>query len=71
MRLPNVARAAEHRQIEFEGSLLQVLLGSNLTDGQVSMIRTRVPAGLAPPVHVHSREDMRRRSRRSAWSQAT
>ncbi len=29
MSLPYVAQAAEHRQIEFEGSLLRVLLGAD------------------------------------------
>ena len=57
MSLPYVAQAAEHRQIESEGSLLRVLLGADTTDGQVSVLRAQVPGGFAPPVHVHSIED--------------
>lgn len=57
MSLLYFAQDGEHQQIEFEGAVLSVLFGSDTTGGQVSVIRTRVPGGFAPPVHVHYRED--------------
>jgi len=57
MSLLYFAQDDEHQQIEFEGAVLSVLLGSDTTSGQVSVIRTRVPGGFAPPVHVHYQED--------------
>jgi hypothetical protein len=45
MSLAYIAQAAEHRRIEFDGNMLRVLLGADITDGQVSVMRARVPAG--------------------------
>jgi len=56
--LPYVANAAEHQQIEWiGGGIMSVLFDTKATDGQLTVLRSRLPKGSAAPVHVHSRED--------------
>ena len=58
MSLPYLASAADHQQLEWiGGSIMSVLLDGAATDGQLTMLRTRLSGGAASPVHVHSAED--------------
>jgi quercetin dioxygenase-like cupin family protein len=58
MSLPYVAQQADHQQLEWlHDSVMSVLLDGAATDGQLAVIRTRLGAGSAAPVHVHSDED--------------
>lgn len=58
MSLPYLASAADHQQLEWiGGSVMSVLFDGAATDGQLTMLRTRLPGGAASPVHVHSAED--------------
>jgi mannose-6-phosphate isomerase-like protein (cupin superfamily) len=50
--------AADHQKIEWlGGSTMELLLDSDATEGQLFMARTRLVAGDASPVHMHTNED--------------
>jgi quercetin dioxygenase-like cupin family protein len=50
--------AGEHQQIEWVGgSVMELLLDADATEGNLFMARTRLAAGDASPVHVHAKED--------------
>jgi quercetin dioxygenase-like cupin family protein len=50
--------AAGHQRIEWiGGSEMALLLDADATQGQLFMARTRLLAGDASPVHMHTRED--------------
>jgi quercetin dioxygenase-like cupin family protein len=50
--------AADHQEIEWlGGSTMELLLDANATEGQVFMARTKLAAGDASPVHMHTNED--------------
>jgi quercetin dioxygenase-like cupin family protein len=50
--------AGEHQQIEWlGGSVMQLLLDAEATEGKLFMARTRFRAGDASPVHLHTLED--------------
>lgn len=58
MSIAYVAQAAEHQQLEWiGGAAMSVLFDGQATDGQLTMVRTRLTRGAASPVHVHSAED--------------
>lgn len=50
--------AGHHQQLEWVGgSVMQVLLDSAATEGQLFLARTRLKAGDAAPIHLHTQED--------------
>jgi len=50
--------AADHQQIEWlGGSTMELMLDADATQGQLFMARTKLVAGDASPVHMHTRED--------------
>jgi quercetin dioxygenase-like cupin family protein len=56
--VPYLAQAADHQQLEWHGGgIMSILLDAQKTDGQVTMLRSTLPAGAASPVHVHADED--------------
>ena len=58
MSIPYLAQAADHQQLEWiGGGVMSVLLDSETTAGQLTVLRSRLPGGSAAPVHVHSAED--------------
>jgi quercetin dioxygenase-like cupin family protein len=58
MSLPYLATAADHQQLEWiGGGVMNVLFDAATTDGQLTVLRSRLPKGAAAPVHVHSAED--------------
>jgi quercetin dioxygenase-like cupin family protein len=53
-----LAQNADHQQIEWiGGSVMQVVLDSDSTGGQLTVLRTVLPKGTSTPVHVHGPED--------------
>lgn len=55
---PYVAQAESHQQLEWiGGSVMEVLLDSAATNGQLTILRTQLRHGDASPLHVHGRED--------------
>ncbi|MDX6202068.1 MAG: hypothetical protein QOE24_173 [Frankiales bacterium] len=53
-----LAQNAEHQQIEWlGGGIMQVVLDSDITAGQLTVLRTVLPKGSSTPVHVHGPED--------------
>lgn len=58
MSLPYLAHAGEHQKIEWiGGGVMSVLFDAKVTDGQLTVLRSRLQGGAASPVHVHSAED--------------
>jgi quercetin dioxygenase-like cupin family protein len=58
MSVPYLAKAAEHQQLEWiGGGVMRVLFDADATDGQLTVLRSRLTKGAAAPVHVHSAED--------------
>lgn len=58
MSLAYIAPAGQHQQLEWIGGhTLEILLDGHATDGQVTVVRSRLAAGSASPLHVHHRED--------------
>jgi quercetin dioxygenase-like cupin family protein len=56
--LTYLANIADHQQLEWiGGGIMSVLFDTESTDGQLTVLRSRLPRGSAAPVHVHSRED--------------
>ena len=52
------AAAAEHQQLAWmNDTILEVLVDSAVSDGQVLIMRSATARGNAVPVHVHQRED--------------
>ena len=52
------AAAAEHQQLAWmSDTILEVLVDSAVSDGQVLIMRSATARGNAVPVHVHQRED--------------
>ncbi len=50
--------SAQHQQIEWRGGgVLQLLLDSEATEGNVMLARQSLRAGDATPIHLHTRED--------------
>jgi quercetin dioxygenase-like cupin family protein len=55
---PYFATAAEYQQLAWmNGSTLEVLADSAVSDGQVLIMRANAARGSGVPVHVHQRED--------------
>lgn len=53
-----LAEAADHQQLAWlDDGVMQVLLDSAATGGQLAVMRTVMPRGAASPLHVHGRED--------------
>src|ERR1700712_4735861 len=58
MNKPYLAQEADHQRIEWlGGGVMQVVLDSAATGGQLTMLRTALPRGASTPVHVHGSED--------------
>ncbi|MCW2845287.1 MAG: hypothetical protein JWN22_3203 [Nocardioides sp.] len=58
MSLAHIAQAADHQQIGWlGGGTLSVLLDAATTGGQLTVVRSQLPAGSASPLHLHRRED--------------
>jgi hypothetical protein len=58
MSIPYLAQAADHQQLEWHGGgIMSILLDAQKTGGQLTMLRSTLPAGAASPVHVHADED--------------
>jgi hypothetical protein len=58
MSVPYLAQAAEHEQLQWlGGGVMRILLDSEKTDGQLTMMRSATHGGAAAPVHVHDIED--------------
>lgn len=58
MSLAYIAQASDHQQLGWlGGSTLSILLDAAVTGGQLSVVRSRLPAGSASPLHLHTRED--------------
>jgi mannose-6-phosphate isomerase-like protein (cupin superfamily) len=50
--------SGDHQQLEWVGgSVMEVLLDSEATEGSLFLARTRLKAGDAAPVHMHTAED--------------
>jgi quercetin dioxygenase-like cupin family protein len=50
--------AGEHQQIEWlGGSVVELLLDTEATEGKLFMARSRLVAGDASPIHLHTMED--------------
>jgi mannose-6-phosphate isomerase-like protein (cupin superfamily) len=50
--------AGKHQQIEWlGGSVMELLLDAEATEGKLFMARSRLIAGDASPVHLHTKED--------------
>lgn len=55
MSIPYLAQAADHQQLEWHGGgIMSILLDAAKTSGQLTMLRSTLPAGAASPVHVHA-----------------
>jgi quercetin dioxygenase-like cupin family protein len=53
-----LAQHDEHQQLQWlDGGVMQVVLDSAATNGQLTMLRTVLPKGAATPVHIHGAED--------------
>jgi quercetin dioxygenase-like cupin family protein len=53
-----LAQQDEHQQLEWiDAGIMEVLLDSEITGGQLAVFRSDLPAGAASPVHVHGDED--------------
>jgi quercetin dioxygenase-like cupin family protein len=58
MSIPYLAQQADHQQLEWMGGgIMRVLLDTQATAGQLTVLRSHLPGGSASPVHVHSAED--------------
>lgn len=58
MSLAYLASEGQHQQLEWiGGGVMSVLFDGAVTDGQLTVLRSRLPGGSASPVHVHSAED--------------
>ncbi len=58
MSLTYLANAADHQRLEWiGGGIMSVLFDTETTNGQLTVLRSRLSKGSAAPVHVHSRED--------------
>jgi len=58
MSLAYVAQAAEHQKLEWiDGATLSILLDGDVTNGQVTVVRSRLGEGSASPLHLHRNED--------------
>ena len=57
-RVPYIAQATDHQQLEWiGGSVMRVLLDAEHTGGQLTVVRSRLRRGDASPLHVHRRDD--------------
>lgn len=53
-----LAQDSEHQRIDWiDDSVMEVLLDSAATGGQLAVLRSDLPPGAAAPVHVHGKED--------------
>jgi quercetin dioxygenase-like cupin family protein len=53
-----LAQDSDHQRIEWiGGGVMQVVLDSEATNGQLTMLRTVLPRGASTPVHIHGAED--------------
>ena len=58
MSLIYIAQDADHQAIEWlDGSVMTILLDSEKTDGQLTMVRTRGAGRGGSPIHIHDHED--------------
>jgi quercetin dioxygenase-like cupin family protein len=58
MSVPYLAQAAEQEQLQWlGGGVMRIMLDSEKTDGQLTMMRSATHGGSAAPVHVHDIED--------------
>jgi quercetin dioxygenase-like cupin family protein len=58
MSVPYLAQAAEQEQLQWlGGGVMRIMLDSEKTDGQLTMMRSATHGGSASPVHVHDIED--------------
>lgn len=55
---PHIARAESHQKLAWiGGSIVEVLLDSAATRGQLAILRSELRQGDASPLHVHGNED--------------
>lgn len=53
-----LAQDSDHQRIRWiNGGVMQVVLDSQATNGQLTVLRTVLPRGAATPVHIHGAED--------------
>ncbi|MEO5665852.1 MAG: cupin domain-containing protein [Nocardioides sp.] len=58
MSLAYIAQAADHQELEWiDGASLSILLDGDATNGQVTVVRSRLGEGAASPLHLHRNED--------------
>ncbi len=58
MSLAYIAQSSEHQQLEWiDGATLSILLDGDATNGQVTVVRSRLGEGAASPLHLHRNED--------------
>lgn len=58
MSLTYIAQASEHEELEWiDGASLSILLDGNATNGQVTVVRSRLGEGASSPLHLHRNED--------------
>jgi quercetin dioxygenase-like cupin family protein len=58
MSIPYLAQREDHQQLEWiGGSVVNVLLDADTTDGQLTVARLDASEGEAPPFHMHTNED--------------
>ena len=51
MSIPYLAQAADHQQLEWHGGgIMSILLDAQKTDGQLTMLRSTLPAGAGDDV---------------------
>jgi quercetin dioxygenase-like cupin family protein len=55
--MPPASADRPSRDVSFEGNRMIVLVSSDETDGAFAMLEETVPAGWAPPLHIHHLAD--------------
>jgi mannose-6-phosphate isomerase-like protein (cupin superfamily) len=51
--MPPASAARPSRDVSFEGNRMLVLVSSDETGGALALLEETVPAGWAPPLHIH------------------